>query len=531
MIGHVARAGDRRSSGRQFLPCPGRSRRSTSATSPRKCRLRPRRRRTGSPAAPVEPGRLDPGRLDPDRGPRARHARTRPRRCRRRRCRTSRSARSRSAASRRTAATRRGRARSSRAARRGVYTIVVRGYNGSFSDEPFVLRVKRTPPPTLPPCPARTISLGAPGTLPRRSRGGPADASSSSTAAGWPLSTARRRRRTMLTAAERACSNRPEIRAPCSRSTGTRPCAPPTTAWDASPCARRGGERRRARDQRPSWPAYRAIAARPALRRHARHGRRAADGARPRPRHDLARARLRRRPPVHDAEPDAAATRCTPRPRSATSSPTAPTARSRASNGSAASSSCRRCPSAASSRRPADIQAQLEQYVPVERAAHARHRADDRLRLPHRRRERPSSPASTSSWAPATPPVCSATGRAPTSSARSRARRRRADIGSVNAHYNQWQLEPAVRRDGRGPRVDHGRAGAGRRPRVPQPAPVHDGLSRRLERPQHAARGDGVAAAGARLGRDAGRGSRPPSTSPTPASATATRSRTRSPSG
>jgi len=37
----------------------------------------------------------------------------------------------------------------------GVYTIVVRGYNGSFSREPFVLRVRRTPAPPLPSCDPR----------------------------------------------------------------------------------------------------------------------------------------------------------------------------------------------------------------------------------------------------------------------------------------------------------------------------------------------------------------------------------------
>jgi CSLREA domain-containing protein len=48
----------------------------------------------------------------------------------------------------------------------GVYTIVVRGYNGSYSREPFVLRVKRTPAAPLPPCVNRGLSVGAPGVLP-----------------------------------------------------------------------------------------------------------------------------------------------------------------------------------------------------------------------------------------------------------------------------------------------------------------------------------------------------------------------------
>ena len=48
----------------------------------------------------------------------------------------------------------------------GFYTIVVSGYNGSHSDQPFVLRVVQTPPATLPPCPQRNLTLGAAGTLP-----------------------------------------------------------------------------------------------------------------------------------------------------------------------------------------------------------------------------------------------------------------------------------------------------------------------------------------------------------------------------
>jgi Tol biopolymer transport system component len=48
----------------------------------------------------------------------------------------------------------------------GFYTVIVSGYNGSHSDEPFVLRVVQTPPPTLPPCPARGLRLGPAGSLP-----------------------------------------------------------------------------------------------------------------------------------------------------------------------------------------------------------------------------------------------------------------------------------------------------------------------------------------------------------------------------
>ena len=50
----------------------------------------------------------------------------------------------------------------------GFYTIQVSGYNGSRSTEAAVLRVVQTPPPALPPCPARTFpnSAGPNGTLP-----------------------------------------------------------------------------------------------------------------------------------------------------------------------------------------------------------------------------------------------------------------------------------------------------------------------------------------------------------------------------
>ncbi len=50
----------------------------------------------------------------------------------------------------------------------GFYTIVVSGYNGSHSDDPFVLRIRQTPPPALPPCPARTFpnAAGTRGVLP-----------------------------------------------------------------------------------------------------------------------------------------------------------------------------------------------------------------------------------------------------------------------------------------------------------------------------------------------------------------------------
>ncbi|HEX6952635.1 MAG TPA: PxKF domain-containing protein [Gaiellaceae bacterium] len=50
----------------------------------------------------------------------------------------------------------------------GYATIGVSGYNGASSNQPFVLRVQKTPPPPLPNCPARnlTVSPANQGTLP-----------------------------------------------------------------------------------------------------------------------------------------------------------------------------------------------------------------------------------------------------------------------------------------------------------------------------------------------------------------------------
>jgi hypothetical protein len=49
----------------------------------------------------------------------------------------------------------------------GNAVIGVSGYNGAFSNDNYVLRIKVTPPPTLPPCPAITgLGTATPGTLP-----------------------------------------------------------------------------------------------------------------------------------------------------------------------------------------------------------------------------------------------------------------------------------------------------------------------------------------------------------------------------
>lgn len=49
----------------------------------------------------------------------------------------------------------------------GYYTLQVGGYNGAFSDDPYVLRVKVSPPPAVPQCDPRTFAFtGTRGTLP-----------------------------------------------------------------------------------------------------------------------------------------------------------------------------------------------------------------------------------------------------------------------------------------------------------------------------------------------------------------------------
>ena len=49
----------------------------------------------------------------------------------------------------------------------GFYTLQLSGYNGSFSDQPYVLRVKVTPGPPIPSCSPRSFpSTGSQGTLP-----------------------------------------------------------------------------------------------------------------------------------------------------------------------------------------------------------------------------------------------------------------------------------------------------------------------------------------------------------------------------
>ena len=116
----------------------------------------------------------------------------------------------------------------------GFYTITVSGYNGSHSDAPFVLRVVQTPPPDLPACPARGLTLGAPGTL-------------AAPAAGTKtLFIVNRQRMTalhgaqatadMLAAAGRVAA-RPEVGGQILEVDGDAAVRAAYGAWDAQPCS------------------------------------------------------------------------------------------------------------------------------------------------------------------------------------------------------------------------------------------------------------------------------------------------------
>ena len=116
----------------------------------------------------------------------------------------------------------------------GFYTITVSGYNGSHSDEPFVLRVVQTPPPDLPACPARGLTLGAAGTL-------------AAPAAGTKtLFIVNRQRMTalhgaqatadMLAAAGRI-AGRPEVGGQILEVDGDAAVRAAYGAWDAQPCS------------------------------------------------------------------------------------------------------------------------------------------------------------------------------------------------------------------------------------------------------------------------------------------------------
>jgi hypothetical protein len=117
----------------------------------------------------------------------------------------------------------------------GFYTIVVSGYNGSHSDQPFVLRVVQTPPPTLPPCPGRNLKLGSAGSLP-----------ASLPASTKTLFLVNKQRLTamygnsatnaMLSAAG-AVASRAEVGGQVLQIDGSASVRSAYAAWDASPCS------------------------------------------------------------------------------------------------------------------------------------------------------------------------------------------------------------------------------------------------------------------------------------------------------
>ena len=116
----------------------------------------------------------------------------------------------------------------------GFYTIAVSGYNGSHSDEPFVLRVAQTPPPTLPPCPARGLTLGTPGTLPAPAAGVKTlfvlNRQRMAALHGAPETTA-------MVAAAAAVAGRPEVAGQILEVDGDAAVRAAYAAWDGAPCS------------------------------------------------------------------------------------------------------------------------------------------------------------------------------------------------------------------------------------------------------------------------------------------------------
>ena len=118
----------------------------------------------------------------------------------------------------------------------GFYTVTIRGYNGSHSDLPAVLRVKTTPPATLPPCPARTFPNGAgtQGVLPASLPG--------TTKTLFLLNRERLNRlygqaaTDDMRAQALAMLGRPEIAGALLEIDGSAAVRAAYTAWDASPC-------------------------------------------------------------------------------------------------------------------------------------------------------------------------------------------------------------------------------------------------------------------------------------------------------
>ncbi len=120
----------------------------------------------------------------------------------------------------------------------GPVKVLVDGYNGDHSNDPYTLRVKVITPPQLPACPARTYAnpLGAVGTLPLTI---PADTKTlflfnygaTGSAYGQTAATALRDRLNAFVAAH------PDLKAVLLPVDGDTAVRSAKAAWDASPCA------------------------------------------------------------------------------------------------------------------------------------------------------------------------------------------------------------------------------------------------------------------------------------------------------
>ncbi len=156
----------------------------------------------------------------------------------------------------------------------GNAVLTVSGYNGAFSNLNYVLRVKVTPPPTLPACPAVTgLAAPTPGTLPtvasvpnttqtlflvdRQRLAGlysPARADAL-LAAGGPLATV---------------AARPEVKGAVLPIDGNAGVRSAYAAWDANPCSVDAANAV-VTAINGVVATYRAVAAEPEVRRPARH--------------------------------------------------------------------------------------------------------------------------------------------------------------------------------------------------------------------------------------------------------------------
>ncbi|MDP8911188.1 MAG: hypothetical protein M3M94_03890, partial [Actinomycetota bacterium] len=128
----------------------------------------------------------------------------------------------------------------------GYYTVVVSGYNGSHSKQPFVLRAKTTPPPTLPPCPPRTFAFDA-----NPYSGGDESATAGNLPSSLPSTTrtlflVARNRMSDLYGATAAnamlngigpVASRAEVRGAVLQVDGDAAVRSALQAWDASPCS------------------------------------------------------------------------------------------------------------------------------------------------------------------------------------------------------------------------------------------------------------------------------------------------------